>query len=111
MNSHIEGQIVNIANGKKENVEWNGDFNKSSGYVNIKSTHPDGTTNYELIPFNKNNFNDLFTQHISGASLEERLMTDFGLNDGKMMNENKNKKKTKYHHKKNKKHKSRKYKK
>jgi hypothetical protein len=122
-----QGKIINYNNGKKESVEWKGQFDGNDGFVNIKANNFNGKSISKNIQFTKDTLQDLFNQHISGASLENRLMTDFDLdldsdldlseklmtfNENINQNQNKNKnKKTKNQNKKNKKRKTRKYKK
>lgn len=123
---HTEGKIINYNNGKKESVEWNGKFDGNDGVVKIKTNNFNGDSFSKTIPFTKDTFQELFNQHISGASLENRLMTDFEIDNdllseqliafdeniskknknNKTKNQNQNRNKNK-----NKKRKSRKYKK
>lgn len=107
---HTEGKIINFNNGKKESFEWQGNFDGNKGSVNIKSNNFNGKTTYTTIPFDRDNFKDLFTHQISGISLENRLLSDFDINDFTKVNPDKNKTKSSNKNK-NKKRKTRKYKK
>jgi hypothetical protein len=121
---HTKGKIINFNNGKKESIEWQGNFDGNKGSVNIKSNNFSGESFSKTIPFTKDTLQDLFNQHISGASLENRLISDFDIDADDDYNFNEkfinlakrtsNKNKSKSHNKnknKNKKRKTRKYKK